>query len=387
MNLTETHILVKALSATQSPVTITDNRKPDNPIVYCNDAFIKLTGYSKKDIIGSNCRFLQGDETDPQEIDKLRKGIASETDVNVVIKNYTKNGKSFWNNLQVSPVYDNNGVVSRFIGLQTDVTDRIEQERALAKANQLQMEKRVLALERERLLKVNEAKDDFIAVASHQLRTPATNVKQYLGMLREGMLGEFADAQRDAIDVAYKNNDRQLHIIDDLLRIARIDTGKVLLIKKNTDMAGLLRDVAKTFEFRLMNSNQKIKLSVPAKPIQLSIDYDLVFTALENLIDNSIKYSNEPGTIHLKLKANQRTVSVEITDSGIGMSKPDLDKVFQKFVRANTESNRNIGGTGLGLYWVKSVLDMHDARISVKSELTVGTTFCIEFDQTIQKQK
>lgn len=379
MNISETNILVKALSATQSPVTITDHRKPDNPIVYCNEAFIRLSGYTKDEIIGRNCRFLQGPDTNTTDVARIKKAIESRKDFNIILKNYTKDGRVFWNDLQISPVYNDKGELTHFIGLQNDVTQRIEQERAIAAAKKLESEKMLLKLEKEQLVKINAAKDDFIAVASHQLRTPATAVKQYVGMILEGFVGEFTDRQKDALKVAYENNDRQLKIIDDLLRIARIDTGKITIHKSETNIKELLTSIANEFRYRFVDADINFTMSLSRDDLSMNVDRMLIMTVLENLIDNAIKYSTSSGSIRLRVTEQKAGIQIEISDKGIGMTEDDLHTIFQKFMRSNSESARNIGGTGLGLYWVKTVLDMHNAKIKVISKPGVGTTFKLLF--------
>ena len=240
MNITDTSILVKALAATKSPVTITDNRLPDNPIVYCNAAFLELTEYTKEEVLGRNCRFLQGKHTDRQHIEQLAASIRNKQDSHTVLKNYTKSGRPFWNDLQVSPVYNDKAELTHFIGLQGDVTLKIEQEQAKARAKKLKLKNEMLLLEKMQLEKLNNAKNDFISVASHQLRTPATAVKQYLGMLETGIYGDLSESQLKAVKTAYESNDRQLHIIDKLLQIARIDAGKVTLKKERTDITAMI---------------------------------------------------------------------------------------------------------------------------------------------------
>ncbi|MDJ0518881.1 MAG: PAS domain S-box protein [Trichodesmium sp. MO_231.B1] len=124
-------LLERAISASNNGIVITDNTHPDNPIIYCNPAFEKITGYSTQEILGKNCRFLQGADTDPVALSQIRQAIKSETNCLVVVKNYRKNGTPFWNELAISPVRDNDGRVTNFIGIQTDITQTKQAEEAL----------------------------------------------------------------------------------------------------------------------------------------------------------------------------------------------------------------------------------------------------------------
>ncbi|MGD1704093.1 PAS domain S-box protein [Dapis sp. BLCC M229] len=124
-------LLERAISASNNGIVITDNTHPHNPIIYCNPAFEKITGYSTQEILGKNCRFLQGADTDPVALSQIRQAIKSETNCLVVVKNYRKNGTPFWNELAISPVRDNDGRVTNFIGIQTDITQTKQAEEAL----------------------------------------------------------------------------------------------------------------------------------------------------------------------------------------------------------------------------------------------------------------
>ncbi|MDJ0556945.1 MAG: PAS domain S-box protein [Microcoleaceae cyanobacterium MO_207.B10] len=124
-------LLERAIAASNNGIVITDNTKPDNPIIYCNQAFEKITGYSRQEILGKNCRLLQGKDTDPEALFKVRQAIKSETNCLVVLKNYRKDGTIFWNELAISPVRDDHGHVTNFIGIQTDITHNKQAEEAL----------------------------------------------------------------------------------------------------------------------------------------------------------------------------------------------------------------------------------------------------------------
>ena len=130
------HLLERAIAASSNGIIITDHRKPDNPIIYCNRAFESITGYSRTEVLGSNCRFLQGPDTDKEAIEKIRQAIVQEKDCLVVLKNYRKDGTPFWNELVISPVRDTNNCLTHFIGIQTDITARKQAEDDLRKSEE-----------------------------------------------------------------------------------------------------------------------------------------------------------------------------------------------------------------------------------------------------------
>ncbi|MBE9184405.1 PAS domain S-box protein [Microcoleus sp. LEGE 07076] len=126
----------RALGATSNGIAIADATGPDKPIVYCNQAFERITGYSSSEIIGHNCRFLQGPDTDPAAVAQIRTALKEQHDCKVVLKNYRKDGTPFWNELAISPVRDSSGSVTHFIGVQSDITDRKQAEEALQQAEE-----------------------------------------------------------------------------------------------------------------------------------------------------------------------------------------------------------------------------------------------------------
>lgn len=233
-----------------------------------------------------------------------------------------------------------------------------------------------LSQQRARLVELNEAKDEFISIASHQLRTPATIVKQYLAMLQLGYAGKLTKAQLEMVDAAYEGNEQQLRSTNDLLNVAQIEKGTVFLTREKCDIKRLLDDVMQGLMADLESRQQKYECLYKknAKYVVVA-DKAKLGMVLDNLISNASKYSYPGGLITVKLSKTPWTVTIAVTDEGVGMSKADIGKLFKKFNRLENPLSVHVGGMGLGLYWAKKIIDLHDGTISVTSNPKEGSTF------------
>jgi PAS domain S-box-containing protein len=227
-------------------------------------------------------------------------------------------------------------------------------------------------------VELERAKDEFISLASHQLRTPASAVKQYAGMLLQGYVGELADKQRSMIESIYESNERQIAIVNDLLRVAQVDAGKVHPKIVPTDLANLIKGVMSDLDTRFKAKNQKVTYLRPAKDLVVEVDPQLLRMVIENIIDNASKYTPADRNITVDLYKIKDHISIAIRDEGVGIDEKDIPQIFQKFSRVPNPLSETVGGTGLGLYWAKRIVDLHNGKIQVSSKPGRGTTFIIQ---------
>lgn len=233
------------------------------------------------------------------------------------------------------------------------------------------------------LIELNQAKDEFISVASHQLRTPATGVKQYIGMILAGIAGEVPDEQRVILQKAYDSNERQLKIVTDLLNVARIDAGKVILNQSRLDINQLVAEIVKE-QAEIAKGKQQIIRFTPSKAaVEAWIDADTIRMVLDNLIDNARKYSREGSMIEVAVADRHDAVIVEVIDEGVGIADEDKGKLFEKFSQIHNDLSDQTEGSGLGLYWVKKITDLHGGEIEVVSEPGHGSTFSVSLPKSL----
>jgi PAS domain S-box-containing protein len=281
-----------------------------------------------------------------------------------------KDGNKFWASVVVTALYDQGKLIG-FAKVTRNLTERKHHEDELNKAN-------VLLKEQQRTLElINIAKDEFISLASHQLRTPATSIKQYLGIILEGFAGELRSDQELFIKKAYESNERQINTVNDLLKVAQIDAGKVVVRKSPIDIKKLIKSIVEDYADNIIQRQQQVDLNVASNIRPIVLDAHLFRMAIENILDNASKYTPPGGKITISARYREHMLALSIRDTGVGIAKRDIDKLFTKFGRIHNPLSNSSGGTGLGLYWVSKVIEQHHGKIDVTSEINKGTTFTI----------
>jgi signal transduction histidine kinase len=228
------------------------------------------------------------------------------------------------------------------------------------------------------LVDLNRSKDEFISIASHQLRTPATAVKQYLGMVLEGFVGDVEDKQRSLLEKAYDNNERQLRIVADLLKVAQVDAGQVMLKKEPVALNALLEEVIRDLGGIISQRSQVVMLNPAVSGPTVEIDLSSIRMVFENLIDNASKYSEEGAQISVTIEDRQTEVCVIVADEGVGIEEGEKNRLFEKFSRLDNPLSTKVGGTGLGLYWAKKITTLHGGELTYQPNVPRGAIFTVE---------
>lgn len=329
-------------------------------------------GYKPKEIIGKHFSlfYSEQDKADkkPERELEIAKKVGRVEDEDWRIR---KDGSKFWANVVITALYDDDGTLQGFAKVTRNLTERKQNEDRLKASNLLLQEQQT------ELQRLNDAKDDFISLASHQLRTPATAIKQLLGMIVEGFYGEVPADLEKTIQKAYDSNERQIDIVNSLLRVAQIDSGKVVLRQTSVDLNVLINELVKQYDGIIRDKNQTITLSLYKQPVYGRVDEHYYRMALENILDNASKYTEEGGAITIITNITDDHATVSIRDSGVGISSEHYDSLFEKFNRIPNQMSHKVAGSGLGLYWVQKVINLHRGNVTVDSELEQGTTFTV----------
>lgn len=237
-----------------------------------------------------------------------------------------------------------------------------------------------LTYEKER--DVEFAKDELLSLASHQLRTPATGVKQYLGMVLQGFAGDITAKQREYLQRAYASNNRQLGVINDILHLAKLETGRIVLAERKFDIAKMVRDVVDEQRESAEKSGIQLTLDAPSTG-SIIADSHMLRMVIENLLSNAIKYTPEGGSVNVRLARRGTKWIMMVKDTGVGIAKSDFPKLFKQFTRISNPRTDIVTGTGIGLYLAYHLTVLHGGTISVVSRKGKGSTFTVRLPRKI----
>lgn len=279
-------------------------------------------------------------------------------------------GKYIWHITRAHALRDERGSITVWVGSTTDIED-------VRRTRKLEASTARLIKQRAQLMELNTAKDEFISLASHQLRTPATGVKQYINMALDGYAGKVTPKLRTFLEKANSSNERQLSVINDLLRVAQMDAGKVILHKENIDLSKLITNIVQEQRSKFADRNQALTFKKPKEKLKVVADATKLRMILENIVDNASKYTPAGKNVTVHLTRSRQMVRIAIKDEGVGIAQEDVERIFQKFLRLDNPMSMEVGGTGLGLYWVQKVVELHGGNISVTSKIGEGSTFTI----------
>jgi PAS domain S-box-containing protein len=224
---------------------------------------------------------------------------------------------------------------------------------------------------------LDNAKREFVSLASHQLRTPASGVKAFLSLLLDGYAGSITRKQRDFIHKAHDANNRQLDIIDNLLNLAALESGNITLKRVPIDLNALVRKCLPNHVPAIKARHQKLKVSYAESACTVQGDPTYLQMIIDNLVSNAIKYTPEKGDISISISAKKSAGYVVVSDTGIGISADDMKDLFKKFSRLRDPASSTVGGSGLGLYLARHLAELHGGSITVRSHHGQGAAFRI----------
>ena len=232
-----------------------------------------------------------------------------------------------------------------------------------------------LARALEEVKKISKAKSEFVSAVSHELRTPLTSIKGYAAILMTGKVGAIPEKVKQRLEKIDKHSDNLVGLINDLLDISRIESGRVEMKFEEQKIAPLIDNICDLLAPQMKNKNIQFIANVPDDLPSLYFDKRQIERVFINLISNAIKFTGHEGQINVTAKPDKNGVLFMVSDTGIGIKDEDLPRLFDEFYRVDNELNQEIKGTGLGLALVKNIIEAHGGKIWPTSQLNKGTTF------------
>jgi signal transduction histidine kinase len=267
--------------------------------------------------------------------------------------------------------------------LSNQIGQALENARLFEKTwrTQQELEKKVEERTRElsivlgEVRKVSKRKTDFISSVSHELRTPLTSIKGYAAILLEEKLGVLPPAVKERLEKINRHSDELVHMVNDLLDIARIESGKIIMKMEEQDLKDIIAVVSDLILIQCKNKEIKLVQDVQKDLPVVLADRNQIQRVFINLLGNAVKFTPQKGRITIKAHTKDRMVQVDISDTGIGIPPDALSIIFEEFYRVDNPINQEVKGTGLGLSLVKHIIEAHKGKIWVESKPEKGSTF------------
>jgi signal transduction histidine kinase len=269
-------------------------------------------------------------------------------------------------------------IVTGILLIKSVLTEVEQKERAEDLATDLEATNERLAVANEKLKEVDKLKSEFLSLATHQIRAPLTAIKGYASLILEKDYGEVPAPIESAVKTIFDSCQNLVVIVNDFLDISRIEQGRMKYEMVDVDLVKVCRDIVDQLKPNIESAGLYIKMDTNKEQVIVNADSSKIKQVIGNLVDNCIKYTKQGG-INVSVDAREKDVVVSIKDTGIGISKEDISKLFGKFVRAKDASKTNVIGTGLGLYIAKQMIEAHSGSVWVESEgLDKGSTFFVK---------
>ncbi|QJW94675.1 PAS domain S-box protein [Frigoriglobus tundricola] len=351
----------RTIQAATQGLMITDSGRPDNPLVYVSPGFERMTGYGSAEVLGRNCRMLQGKDTDPATVARLREAIRAGEPRTVELLNYRKDGTPFWNELSVSPVRDATGRLTHFVGVQVDVTARRSLEDQFRQAQKM------------------EAVGQLAAGVAHDFNNLLTIINGYSDLLLQGLAAD--DPARNLVAEILKAGERSAGLTRQLLAFSR----QQVLAPRVLDINAVVTDTEKMLR-RLIGEDVRLTTTLAPDLWAVRADPGQVEQVLMNLAVNARDAMPRGGRLTIETRnvdldgAYARTnpdaragphVLLSVMDTGVGMTPEVQAKIFEPFFTTKGPGK----GTGLGLATVYGVVKQSGGHVGVYSEVGVGTAF------------
>ena len=240
---------------------------------------------------------------------------------------------------------------------------------------QLQKSNRELNEANAKLRELAELREEFLALTTHDLRSPLTVISGVISFFTSGRLGELSPEQKNMVSMMERNTQNLIELVNDLLDASKLESGTMRLDTTSFDLRGLLDELRETMEPLAKEKEIELIETIPSDLPQVEADRAKIRRVLQNLLSNALKFTPHGGRVEFSAERRNEGVRVSVSDTGVGISPEDIDRLFDKYEQARSRATRGEKGTGLGLYITKQLVELHGSEIKVESEVGRGSTF------------
>ena len=361
----ETGALLAAIVSSSEDAII--SKTLNGVITSWNAGAERLFGYSPAEAIGQSMTLIIPTERHAEEneiLQRIRRGERVEHFETVRV---AKSGQTIDVSLTISPVRDRRGRVVGASKVGRDITARKRAAEESQAAQKLLMENRdELQRLNAELSEADRRKDEFLAVLAHELRNPLAPIRNAVHYL--GLKASPDPALRNARDIIDRQVRHLVRLVDDLLDISRISSGKIGLQKERVSLALIVTNAVESSRPAIESENHQLTVTLPAEPVYLEADLTRLAQVLQNLLNNAAKYTPPGGKIGLHTEFDGHSVSIRVVDTGIGIPREMLPRVFDLFTQVDRSIERSSGGLGIGLTLVQRLVELHGGTVEARSE-------------------
>jgi PAS domain S-box-containing protein len=330
-----------------------------------------MFGYSAEELQDFDCTRFNGPGTDATAIAAFKRAVDARQEFSGEFLNYRKDGSAFWNEIYVSPVYDDHGSLIHFVSINTDISERKKLQQVLQERN-LELQRATQVAE-----KANMAKSDFLSSMSHELRTPLNSILGFAQLLESGTPTPTAQ-QQSRIEMIQRGGWYLLTLINEILDLSAIEAGKVTLSLEPISLSKVLADCKSMIEPDVERSGIRVYFPSVSESTRVVADPIRLKQVIVNLLTNAIKYNRVHGSVEVKLSSESpHTLRISVHDTGQGLPAELLSQLFQPFNRLGQETTDK-EGTGIGLVVTRRLTELMGGSVGVSSVVGEGSVFWVE---------
>ena len=341
-------------------IVITDH---DGMILFMNKGAEQITGFKREEILGTKVGTKDnwGGQMKKEFYADLWKCVKEEKKVfSGEVRNKRKDGREYEAAVSIAPIVNEKKEVIFLVGVERDITKAKE---------------------------VDRMKTEFVSVASHQLRTPLSAIRWYGEMLLAGDAGDMKEEQNEFVKEMYDSSLRMIKLVNSLLNVSRIESGRIQINPQPTDLKVLAEQVIHALEKTIKEKKLNIITSIHPKIGLIPVDASLMGEVFANLLTNAVKYTPEGGDISVFISQKEEEILIQVSDTGYGIPLNQQDRVFKRFFRGDNIVTKQPDGTGLGLYITKAIVESSGGKIWFKTKENEGTSFWFTIPKEGMKEK